>query len=312
MESADTEQQAASGNAAAQVQHARTLLAAGRTAESEAWLRRAADTGHIDAMAELGQLLFQSPVSGEKYQEGLKLILAAGDAGHAATKQQLALLLGDKADTTKLTEAPALKVLSQSPLPLLAVSEGFVSPAICDWIVARASTSLRPARTYDHVGGAATGTVSSNRTNSEMYFAGHELDLVLAVVRQRITGLSGLPLQSLEDVGVLHYTAGQEFKPHYDFLDPAVAAYAQDIGRRGQRIVTILVYLNDDFDGGETNFPLIGQRFKGRKGDALFFRNVNDAGAPDFRTLHAGLAPTRGEKWLLSQWARGPAAGPRA
>jgi hypothetical protein len=65
-----------------------------------------------------------------------------------------------------------------------------------------------------------------------------------------------------------------------------------------------LIYLNDDFDGGETNFPLINRRFKGRKGDALFFRNVNDAGAPDIRTLHAGLAPTRGEKWLFSQWAR--------
>ena len=308
METTDSEQQAASGDPAAQTQKARTLLAGGRAAEGEERLRRAAAGGDAGAMAELGLFLFQTPASEPKYQEGVQLLLAGAEAGHAATRKQLSLLLGEGMDGAKLADAPPLRALSQSPNPLMAVSPGFIPPAVCDWIVARARTGLRPARTYDPGNASAAGTVSRNRTNSEMYFAAHELDLVLAALRQRINSLSGLPLQSLEDTGVLHYTVGQEFRPHYDFLDPGVDAYAQDIERRGQRIATILVYLNDDFDGGETHFPLANQRFKGRKGDALFFRNVDDNGAPDFRTLHAGLAPTRGEKWLLSQWARGPVA----
>ena len=56
--------------------------------------------------------------------------------------------------------------------------------------------------------------------------------------------------------------------------------------------------------GGETEFPLVGFRHKGRKGDALFFWNVQTDGSLDRQTLHAGLPPTTGEKWLLSQWVR--------
>jgi hypothetical protein len=53
-------------------------------------------------------------------------------------------------------------------------------------------------------------------------------------------------------------------------------------------------------------------RYRGRKGDAIFFWNVDPSGAPDKRTYHAGLAPTRGEKWLLSQWIRERAPQPPA
>jgi prolyl 4-hydroxylase len=64
------------------------------------------------------------------------------------------------------------------------------------------------------------------------------------------------------------------------------------------------MYLNDDYEGGETDFPALGLRHRGRKGDALLWANVDRVGDPDRRTLHAGLAATRGEKWLLSQWIR--------
>jgi prolyl 4-hydroxylase len=77
------------------------------------------------------------------------------------------------------------------------------------------------------------------------------------------------------------------------------------VSRFGPRVSTILIYLNDDYGGGETEFPTIGWRYKGRPGDLLFFWNVTEAGEPDLLTLHAGLTPTYGEKWLLSQWVRG-------
>jgi hypothetical protein len=74
----------------------------------------------------------------------------------------------------------------------------------------------------------------------------------------------------------------------------------------GQRAVTFLVYLNDDYDGAETAFLALKWRYRGNKGDAILFRNVDSTGAPDLATLHAGLTPSRGEKWLLSQWIRMP------
>jgi prolyl 4-hydroxylase len=74
----------------------------------------------------------------------------------------------------------------------------------------------------------------------------------------------------------------------------------------------VLVYLNEDYEGGATAFPALGRGFKGGKGDALVFWNLTPEGAPDYRTRHIGTAPTRGEKWLFSQWIRIPVAPPPA
>jgi hypothetical protein len=104
--------------------------------------------------------------------------------------------------------------------------------------------------------------------------------------------------------------AGQEFLPHFDFLDTAKPGYAKDVAEHGQRVLTFLLCLNDDYEGGETEFPLLGKRWKGQKGSALFFWNVEPNGMPDRRTGHAGLPPTRGR--LLSQWCAARRGGRRA
>jgi hypothetical protein len=94
-----------------------------------------------------------------------------------------------------------------------------------------------------------------------------------------------------------------------DFLDPSEPGYLQDLRENGQRAATFLLYLNDDYEGGETEFPNLSWRYKGRKGDALLFWNVNASGAPDPRMLHAGRPPASGEKWIWSQWLRWPYRG---
>jgi prolyl 4-hydroxylase len=95
-----------------------------------------------------------------------------------------------------------------------------------------------------------------------------------------------------------------------DFQEPATPALRQEIERYGQRVATLLVYLNDDYAGGETDFPRIPLRYKGARGDALLFANVQPSGALDYDTLHAGLSPTRGVKWVLSQWVRNKPISP--
>jgi prolyl 4-hydroxylase len=69
-------------------------------------------------------------------------------------------------------------------------------------------------------------------------------------------------------------------------------------------VATVLVYLSDGFEGGDTAFEQLSFRFRGEPGDAIVFRNVDAAGEPDRRTLHAGLAPSSGEKWVISKWIR--------
>ena len=80
----------------------------------------------------------------------------------------------------------------------------------------------------------------------------------------------------------------------------------------GRAIITFLVYLNDDYDGGETDFPRIGVRHRGRRRGGLFFTNALPNGKPDHRMVHAGLPPTRGEKRIVSQFFRSRVAFNRA
>jgi prolyl 4-hydroxylase len=91
----------------------------------------------------------------------------------------------------------------------------------------------------------------------------------------------------------LRYCVGQEYRQHHDAIPNA----------DNQRSLTLLIYLNEDFEGGETIFPKVGLRFRGRLGEALLFRNVA-SGQPDPLAVHIGMPVTAGIKYLASRWIR--------
>jgi prolyl 4-hydroxylase len=187
--------------------------------------------------------------------------------------------------------------------PRISIAEAFAPPAICDWLIERSRGRLKRAEITDPESGL--GAYADARTNSSAGFKLGESDIILHLLRARIGALIGAPVSTMEGATVLHYDVGEEFSRHHDFLDIRAPGHQKQVAKIGQRVLTFLLYLNDDFDGGETEFPALNWRYKGRKGDALFFWNVDPKGAPDFATMHAGLPPTNGGKWLLSQWVRG-------
>jgi prolyl 4-hydroxylase len=181
------------------------------------------------------------------------------------------------------------------------VVENFASAVECDWIITSGRSALGRALVYQR---SAESKPLELRTNSEADLSLARADVVMSEIRTRIARLVGVPPTFFEVAKLLHYAPGQEFAPHHDFLDPKHPGFRKEVMQRGQRIVTFLLYLNDDFAGGETRFPMAGKAFKGRKGDAIFFANTDRLGRPDAATLHAGAPPSSGEKWLLSQWIR--------
>lgn len=185
--------------------------------------------------------------------------------------------------------------------PRVLTFERFVSPQVCDWIRALAEPRLVAARVKNPDRGGAN--TDAYRSNTGMGLSVLDSDLVVQLVHARIAQAINVPVAQQEPTNVLHYEPGQEYKPHFDFIDPGVAHFAQEVQRLGQRIVTFLIYLNDDYEGGATAFPRLDWSFKGKKGDALVFWNVTD-GRPDPRTLHAGTPTTDGVKWLFSKWVR--------
>jgi hypothetical protein len=240
---------------------------------------------HLQRAAELGAV---------RAQGQLRVLAGAGASG------------GDWAALRRGVDlapwfAPAAK-RSLSDAPRVRAVEGFTTPMVCEWLIARGRQLARPAMVFDKTTG---GPMEADaRSNSAAQFDIIQADLVTLLVQARIGATLGVPVQVMEAMQVLHYKVGQQFAPHFDHLDVSVPGYAADVQRRGQRIATFLLYLNEGFEGGETQFPTIGLTYRGRRGDALYFANVDTANRPDPLTLHAGLPPTSGEKWLLSQWIR--------
>jgi len=155
---------------------------------------------------------------------------------------------------------------------------------------------------YDPVGGK--DIADHMRTNSAAGFDLMHADLVQVAVQCRMSAAVGISVHQMEGPTVLHYAKGEEITNHYDFVNPRIPNYAAEIAQRGQRIVTFLVYLNDDYEGGETDFPSLGLRYHGAKGQGLFFTNALPNGEADLRMVHAGLPPKDNEKWLMSQFIR--------
>jgi hypothetical protein len=261
----------------------------------------------------------------QSWDDALKHLQHAAEQGLALARAEMAALAGDwalaaefasgqtvEADWSALRRRiriadwlalPPKRIVSASPR--IAVIEGFASRETCQWLIARARGGLSRATVFDHdTGEARTETV---RTNSQCYFKRDDGDLILALLRARMSRAIELPVDWMEVPMVLHYAPGEEFLPHVDFLDTEHPGPALDLAKRGQRVVTFLLVLNEGYEGGETEFTELRSRWKGRAGSALFFWNVEPDGRPDPRTAHAGLPPANGEKWLLSQWVRVPA-----
>lgn len=267
-------------------------------------LARAADAGDGEAGHRLSLLCALGLGVPADWARALEHARRAAAAGHPLAAGALELL-GPDPDLGAWMTPPAHRPLSQGPHVL--VAEGFAAPEVRAWLIERARPRLARAQVYDPASGA--GRVEAARSNSAAAFPLPEADLVLLLLRERIARATGLPVSGMEWPQVLHYAPGQAFAPHCDWLDPAQPGERADILRRGQRAATFLVFLNDDFEGGETWFEALDLKHRGRAGDALFWANITRDGRPDPATRHAGLPPTSGEKWVLSQWLRGrPAA----
>ncbi len=274
-------------------------------------LHDAALGGSADA-ALLNSVLAAAGVHREaSWADAVKWLALAAEQGSAPASQQLQLIAGgqalpdDVATSSDLRLDHWLEPAAGRPLhdaPRLIAYERVVDRAVCDWLMSLSSERLGPAYVYE----TASGRVgkSDMRTNQVARFGLLETSLLHILVQAKIAATVGVPLDRLEAFSVLHYAVGQEAKEHADYIDPAAAGAAEQIARSGQRVATALLYLNDDYTGGETEFPQLGISHRGKAGDVLVFFGTDENGVPDPRSIHAGRPPRSGEKWVLSQFIR--------
>jgi prolyl 4-hydroxylase len=145
--------------------------------------------------------------------------------------------------------------------------------------------------------------VHADRTSRGAMLQRGETELI-ARVEARLAALARWPVERGEGMQLLRYEKGNEYRPHFDWFDPALPGPRKHLERGGQRLATIVIYLSEVEQGGGTSFPNIGLQVQPKKGSAVFFANTDLYGTPDRQTLHAGEPVVKGVKVIATKWLR--------
>lgn len=192
-----------------------------------------------------------------------------------------------------------VQVVASLLLPRVVVFGGLLSQEECDALIAHARPRLRRSQTLNLDTGADEDHAA--RTSEGMMFQRGETELCRRI-ESRIAALLDWPLENGEGLQVLRYGPGAQYEPHYDYFDPDRDGTGATLARGGQRIATVVMYLNTPERGGATVFPDANFEAGAVCGNAVFFSY--DRPHPISRTLHGGAPVLAGEKWILTKWLR--------
>ena len=179
----------------------------------------------------------------------------------------------------------------------LQIFDNFLSPEECDILIEKGKSFYQRSevRSANNERGSE---VSSARTSSSAFLV-HKDDF-FDEIRERAAKLIHVNKERFESVQLTSYTKGQLYEAHSDAF-PEEDAKASD---EGQRTDTVLVYLNDDYEGGGTLFPHLNKIVKAKKGCAVTWKSLDDEGKINPIGFHGGLPVMNGRKYVSNLWVR--------
>lgn len=201
--------------------------------------------------------------------------------------------------TTVWAHDREVSVLASMARPRVLLLGGLLSAQECQEMIELAQPRLTRSETVINATGGSEINVA--RTSQGMFFARAENELCQRV-EARIAALLSWPVERGEGLQILRYGAGAEYKPHYDYFDPSQPGTPAVLRRGGQRVATLVTYLNTPVSGGATIFPDIGFQVSAVAGNAVFFSYPLPH--PMTQTLHGGAPVLAGEKWVATKWLR--------
>jgi len=272
------------------------------TAALRQWIVEQAGKGHAapDLIQSMCQVGWQEAVATQAVEQVLREHL------HTLAEQQT-LPAASPVPEPALSHSPLyvdvgdrqVEVLLQIGSPRVVLFGNLLSPQECEDIIAAARPRMKRSLTVaTRTGGEE---LNDDRTSDGMFFRRGENDTI-ARLEQRIARLVHWPIENGEGVQVLNYRPGAEYKPHYDYFDPTEPGTPALLARGGQRVGTLVIYLNNPIQGGGTTFPDIHLEIGPRQGNAVFFSYAR--AHPSTRTLHGGAPVIEGEKWIATKWLR--------
>jgi prolyl 4-hydroxylase len=178
----------------------------------------------------------------------------------------------------------------------------FLTDSECDQIIDMAKPTLKRSSVVDAK--SLKVVMDSRRTSSGTFLSPYSQLNAIQKIREAGEEITSLPKENGEPLQVLYYPTGGEYQPHYDYFDKNEEGGILHSKRGGQRVATLLVYLNTPEEGGETVFPKLKIKINPKKGRAVLFYNISSDGTVDPRTLHGGAPVLSGEKWIATLWIR--------
>lgn len=280
------------------------------------------NTVAVDTIApELGEWILQQVKSGQPPDAVLKPLLDSGwdeQAAIDAVEDAMRSYIEERSRESGLPlpspvpapiglNGPAIVAAGDRPVQVLAsmlnpriiVFGGLLSADECDALVSVARGRLARSSTLNLETGA--DEVHAARTSEGMFFE-RGADALCKRIESRIAALTDWPLENGEGLQVLRYGPGAQYQPHYDYFDPDKPGTGGILKRGGQRVASLVIYLNTPKHGGATTFPDVNFEVAPIKGNAVFFSY--DRPHPMTRTLHGGAPVIEGEKWVATKWLR--------
>ncbi|TVX88068.1 2OG-Fe(II) oxygenase [Paenibacillus agilis] len=195
----------------------------------------------------------------------------------------------DHVENTIKTEDREIRILAKYEEPLVVVLGNMLSDEECDELIEQSREKLQRSKI------GKDRSVDQIRTSSGVFCEESE---TVAKIEKRISQIMNIPISHGDGLQILQYTPGQEYKPHHDFFAETSRASANN------RISTLVMYLNDVEEGGETTFPMLNLSVFPNKGTAVYFEYFYDNHELNDSTLHAGTPVMQGEKWVATMWMR--------
>lgn len=195
----------------------------------------------------------------------------------------------DSSGNKLITADKEIHIVGKIEEPLILILENVLSNTECDELIELAKDRMQRAKT------GKSHAVSEIRTNSSMFFEESENELI-RTIETRVSELMNIPVTHAEPLQILHYQAGEQYQPHYDYFTSGNV--------ENNRISTLVMYLNDVEEGGETHFPSLRFTVTPKKGSAVYFEYFYNDTHLNELTLHGGNPVTVGEKWVATQWMR--------
>lgn len=198
------------------------------------------------------------------------------------------------------SDGQIMQVTMRCKTPDIVLLDHFMTTSECDELCELSKSTLTKSTVVDDKTGE--GINHQARTSLGTYFTLGQNSLV-EKIESRISEITGFPAINGEGIQILNYANGGEYRPHFDYFPDNQGGNANMV-KGGQRIITIIMYLNDVHTGGATVFPEINLSIYPKKGSALYFSYLNALNVVDPLTLHAGAPVIEGEKWIATKWIR--------